>query len=86
VCHLLSPSVPAVYLRPSSLRVAHAGLGFGFWVLGGRGGGETHAVAARKEREMDGMRAAFGLKDVTEGAAFDRELQETKRVVRGAAI
>ena len=43
---------------------------------------ETHALAARKEEEMVGLRAAFGLKDVAEGEAFDRELQERKKLVR----
>ena len=43
---------------------------------------ETHAVAARKEKEMDGLRAAFGLKAVKEGEAFDRELQERKKQER----
>ncbi len=46
---------------------------------------ETHAVAARKEAEMDGLRAAFGLKQApNEGDAFDRELQERKRLERQA--
>ena len=44
---------------------------------------ETHAVAARKEAEMDGLRAAFGLKEAPrEGDAFDRELQERKKQER----
>ena len=44
---------------------------------------ETHAVAARKAAEMDGLRAAFGLKEAPrEGDAFDRELQERKKQER----
>lgn len=46
---------------------------------------ETHAVALRKEREMDTLRDAFGLKAVTEGDAFNRELQENKRAEERAA-
>lgn len=43
---------------------------------------ETHEVAARKEREMSTLKSAFGLKDVKEGDAFDRELQEQKKQER----
>ncbi len=39
-------------------------------------------MAARKEAEMVSLRAAFGLKEVREGDAFDRELQERKRQER----
>ena len=34
---------------------------------------------------MAGLKAAFGLKEITEGAAFDRELQERKKLERQAA-
>lgn len=36
---------------------------------------ETHEVAARKLQQMDKLKAAFGLSDVKEGDAFNRELQ-----------
>lgn len=32
-------------------------------------------MAQRKQDQLDRMRRAFGLKDVKEGEAFDRELQ-----------
>lgn len=44
---------------------------------------ETHELAKRKAREMDKIRAAFGLgTDVKEGQAFDRDLQEQLKAQR----
>lgn len=40
---------------------------------------ETHAVAQRKQDQMDRLRGAFGLRETKEGEAFDRELQERRR-------
>eukprot|EP01025_Chloroclados_australasicus_P038833 TRINITY_DN400_c0_g1_i1.p2 TRINITY_DN400_c0_g1~~TRINITY_DN400_c0_g1_i1.p2 ORF type:complete len:475 (-),score=71.66 TRINITY_DN400_c0_g1_i1:717-2141(-) len=43
---------------------------------------ETHAIAARKQAQMEKLRDALGLGDVKEGEAFDQELQEEKRQAR----
>lgn len=46
-------------------------------------GNETHAVAERKLVQMDKLRAAFGLEEsAKEGEAFDRDLQEQRRLER----
>ncbi len=42
---------------------------------------ETHEVAQRKVEQMDKLRAAFGISEIKEGEAFDRELQV--RLVQG---
>lgn len=44
---------------------------------------ETHAVAQRKQDQMERLRGAFGFgAEVKEGEAFDRELQEQRRQER----
>lgn len=46
---------------------------------------ETHAVAQRKQDQMERLRGAFGFgAEVKEGEAFDRELQEQRRLERRA--
>jgi hypothetical protein len=51
----------------------------------GRAGQETHELALRKENQMKNLQNAFGIDDAVEGQAFDRELQEQKRLERIAA-
>jgi serine/arginine repetitive matrix protein 2 len=46
----------------------------------GRAGQETHELALRKENQMKNLQEAFGLTTAVEGQAFDRELQEQKRL------
>ena len=46
-----------------------------------RGGG-THEAAARKEHDMERLRAAFGVGGYEEGAAFTREYHEMKKIER----
>ena len=44
---------------------------------------DTHEIAARKEKQMEKIRGAFGFQgDIVEGEAFDRELQEEKKMKR----
>eukprot|EP00195_Chlamydomonas_chlamydogama_P016489 CAMPEP_0202909188 /NCGR_PEP_ID=MMETSP1392-20130828/48598_1 /ASSEMBLY_ACC=CAM_ASM_000868 /TAXON_ID=225041 /ORGANISM="Chlamydomonas chlamydogama, Strain SAG 11-48b" /LENGTH=378 /DNA_ID=CAMNT_0049598863 /DNA_START=101 /DNA_END=1233 /DNA_ORIENTATION=- len=54
--------------------------------LGGAGDrkllNETHEVAQRKLEQMDKLKAALGISEVKEGEAFDRELQEKKKLER----
>uniref|UniRef100_A0A7I4AK01 CWF21 domain-containing protein n=2 Tax=Physcomitrium patens TaxID=3218 RepID=A0A7I4AK01_PHYPA len=43
---------------------------------------QSHHIAAQKEKQLESMRDALGLKNVKEGEASDRELQEQKRQER----
>ena len=43
---------------------------------------ETHEVAVRKERQMDKLASAFGVSGSGEGDAFNRELQEQRKLDR----
>eukprot|EP00884_Botryococcus_braunii_P009421 jgi/Botrbrau1/18480/Bobra.0072s0062.2 len=45
-----------------------------------RAGQETHELALRKENQMKVLQDAFGITTAVEGQAFDRELQEQKRL------
>jgi len=46
---------------------------------------ETHQIAARKAQQMDKLKNAFGFtEDIKEGDAFNRELQEQKKLDRMA--
>ncbi len=40
---------------------------------------ETHRLAERKQQQMAKLENAFGLSDVVEGEAFNRELQEERK-------
>ena len=40
---------------------------------------ETHRLAERKQQQMAQLQNAFGLSDVMEGEAFNRELQEERK-------
>jgi serine/arginine repetitive matrix protein 2 len=47
---------------------------------------DTHQVALRKAQQMERLRGAFGFReDIAEGEAFDKELQERKRLEKLAA-
>jgi hypothetical protein len=46
---------------------------------------ETHAVAERKQQQMEKLRNALGLGEVVWGEAFDQEAQEKKKQERIAA-
>eukprot|EP00897_Mesotaenium_endlicherianum_P008074 jgi/Mesen1/7295/ME000373S06352 len=43
---------------------------------------QTHHIAARKEKAMERLKDAFGLGDIKEGEAFDRDLQEQRKQER----
>ena len=45
--------------------------------------GDTHEIAARKEKQMEKMRHALGFREeIVEGEAFDRELQQRRKEER----
>ena len=54
-----------------------------FWLCGFRASNtQSHQIAAQKEKQLETMRDALGLKEVKEGEAFDRDLQEQRKQER----
>ncbi|KAL2621849.1 hypothetical protein R1flu_002054 [Riccia fluitans] len=43
---------------------------------------QSHQIAAKKEKQLDVMKAALGIEEIKEGEAFDRELQEQRKQER----